>query len=58
MQRGSLKRFLHKQEGYVWRFRWREPGFAGPRTKQLGRCAEMGQAEARSMADPTCRGGH
>jgi hypothetical protein len=33
------------------RFQWREPGFKGPRTKDLGRCSDMNRAEARSAAD-------
>jgi integrase len=51
MQRGSLIRFPLKRQGFVWRFQWREPGYSGPRTRYLGRCAEVSRAEARKEAD-------
>jgi hypothetical protein len=52
LQRGSLKRFYDKRKRIkVWRFQWREPGFNGPRTRELGRCADVSRAEARMQAD-------
>jgi integrase len=52
MQRGSLKKFFDKRKRvWTWRFQWREPGFKGPRTKDLGRCSDMSRAAARSAAD-------
>lgn len=52
MQHGSLKKFFDKRKRTkIWRFQWREPGFKGPRTRELGRCAEMSRAQARTAAD-------
>ncbi len=52
MQRGSLKKFFDtRKRVWIWRFQWREQGFKGPRTKDLGRCSEVGRAQARSAAD-------
>lgn len=52
MQRGSLKKFFDKRRRvWVWRFQWREPGFKGPRTKDLGRCSAVSRAEAKTAAD-------
>jgi integrase len=52
MQRGSLKKFFDKRKRvWTWQFQWREPGFKGPRTKDLGRCSDISRAEARSGAD-------
>jgi len=52
VQRGSLKKFFDSRKRvWVWRFQWREPGFKGPRTKELGRCSEMSRAAARTAAD-------
>jgi integrase len=52
VQRGSLKKFFDTRKRlWTWRFQWREPGFKGPRTKDLGRCSEVSRAQARSAAD-------
>jgi hypothetical protein len=56
VQRGSLKKFFDKRKRvWTWRFQWREPGFRGPRTKELGRCSDMSRAVARSAADGILR---
>jgi len=52
VQRGSLKKFLDSRKRvWIWRFQWREPGFKGPRTKDLGRCSDISRAAARTAAD-------
>ena len=56
MQRGSLKKFFDERKRvWTWRFQWREPGFKGPRTKDLGRCSDISRADARSAADNILR---
>jgi integrase len=56
MQRGSLKKFHDaRKRVWVWRFQWREPGFKGPRTRELGRCSEVTRADARAKADEILR---
>ena len=56
MQRGSLKKFFDKRKRvWTWRFQWREAGFKGPRTRDLGRCSDMSRAVARSTADDILR---
>jgi integrase len=52
LQRGSLKKFFDtRKRVWIWRFQWRELGFRGPRTKDLGRCSEVSRAQARTVAD-------
>jgi integrase len=52
LQRGSLTKFFDKRKRvWVWRFQWREPGFKGPRTRDLGRCSDVSRANARQAAD-------
>jgi hypothetical protein len=52
VQRGSLKKFFDKRKRvWVWRFQWREGGYKGPRTRDLGRCSDVSRAQARTAAD-------
>jgi hypothetical protein len=49
VQRGSLKVIKNRQGVRVWRAQWREDGRG--RTRLLGRCADIGRAEARQELD-------